>query len=570
MLPRTRTEARRLSSRMGIQEITAQLLLNRSLTDRDDCDRFLRPALTHLGDPLDVHHMDQGADRIARAIRDRERVLVYGDYDVDGVTATSLMMEFLTLAGLEPEYYIPNRLSEGYGISSTFLDVEQREVDLVISVDNGISSHEEVEVLTSRGIDVVVTDHHEPGPTLPRATAVVNPKLSAPDCGARNLCGAAVAYKTAWAVANRLSPGSRVTPEFREYLVESLALVALATICDSVPLLGENRVLASFGLRALRATRRPGLMALIDLACNGSRDICEETVGFRIGPRLNAAGRMGHAGLAVQLLSATDYDEALDIARRLETTNRQRKETETVILGQAKARVDELSPGGVPPAALVLDGDDWHAGVLGIVASRITETYLRPAILIGMNGDSGRGSARSVKGIHLLDLIRQCGHHLERFGGHANAAGLEIRRTSVAAFRAELETVAGNVYEELGENAGAVIDVDIEVELSELSLPLIDEIGMLAPFGQENPSPVFVSHGVRCAGEPRVVGATGRHLACHLRQGDTVFRCIGYGLGHQLEALRGASGVSVLYHPFRNTFRGANSLELRIQELRFP
>lgn len=556
----------KLSKEIGVSPVLARLLINRAFFEADESRRFLQPLLTHLTPPTLIHDMEIAASRIAKAIERKEKVLVYGDYDVDGVTGTTLMLDFLRLSGLEPSYYIPCRLTEGYGFSQQFLDrLDDLDPDLILSIDNGIASRESIAVMNAKGKEVIVTDHHEPPPDLPEALALVNPKLAEDSRGLHDLCGAAVAYKTAWAVAEKLSPSRRVSEEFRSFLVDSLGLVALGTICDVVPLRWENRVLASFGLRALLHSKKPGLKALLDLACPSGEPISEEDVGFRIGPRINAAGRMGHADRAIDLLMADDYNAGMAIAKELESINRKRKETEQGILEEATRQIEEQD-GGPDQPVFVLAAQGWHSGVVGIVAARIAETYHRPTVLIGLDGDRGRGSARSIHGVDLLDLIRTCSSPLIRFGGHAFAAGLEILEKDVDDFRDQMKSAAST---EIGEGSdGPRVEVDLEVSLENLSLPLVDELRLLAPYGKDNPPPVFLATGVELAGAPRIVGSTSRHLSLFVRQGKTVLRAIGFNLASHYESLLERRPFSILFVPIRNSFRGQTSMELQLLDLR--
>ncbi len=561
-------KSRKLATELGLSAIVADLLVQRGLTEPEACRRFLQPALTHLVDPLSIHQMDVAVKRISEAIANKERVLIYGDYDVDGVTSTSLMLEFLRLTGLEPQHYIPSRLSEGYSFSQVFLDkLDELGIDLIISVDNGITSLAEIDAISAKNIDVIVTDHHEPLPTLPKALAVVNPKLSPDENGSTQVCGAAVAYKTIWAVASKLSPGKRVTQEFREFLLNALALVGMATICDSVPLQGENRVFAVFGMKALRNTKQNGLKALIQLSCREDRVLDVSDVGFRLGPRINAAGRLKHADIAVDLLTAENFDKALEVAKTLESTNRERKQVELTILEEAEAQIQEQHGGSDQPV-FVLAGEDWHSGVVGIVAARIAERHGRPAILIGLNGrnETGRGSARSAQGIHLLDLIRTCESDLIRFGGHAFAAGLEIRADKIDDFRQNLLASARDTLIDV--ETGPRIDVDLSIDLDQLTFPLLAELELLGPFGKNNPSPVFMAESVEVVGTPRIVGSRHNHLSLMVKQGEKVFRAIGFDLAQHHEGVTSGEPISILFVPVRNLFKGQTFLELQLLDIR--
>jgi len=419
---------------LDVSPIVARMLVLRGVGTVDEARQFLRPELSSLHEPALLPDMDKAVARIRQAVADGEKVLIYGDYDADGVTAMALLQRFFRLLGAEPRLYIPHRVDEGYGLHREAVEAAAADgVTLIITVDCGVSAVEEVERASELGVDVVVTDHHEPGRRVPRACAVVNPKLTGCLYPYRELAGVGVAFKLAWALAQSYSQGTRVTEEFRQFLLDAMGLVALGTVADVVPLTGENRVLATYGLHALRHSTSPGIMALVRQAGATGRALKPRDVSFRLGPRLNAAGRLGAADVCVELLTSDDLERAAAIARELEDTNKERRRIQSEILGEALERLAALD-GLDERRSIVLADPDWHAGVLGIVASRIAEDYHRPTLLLSIDGEVARGSARSVPGVNLFEAIEACEEVLLAYGGHSGAAGVKLELAALDAF----------------------------------------------------------------------------------------------------------------------------------------
>jgi len=554
-----------LAGALGISPFLGALLVHRGQHDARSADAFLRPSVDQLLDPFLLRDMDRAFERIRRAIRDRERILVYGDYDVDGISGTALLLLFFRFLGVEADFYIPNRLTEGYSITGRAVEeIARRGVGLVVSIDNGTSAVAEIDDLARRGIDVVVTDHHEVGGDLPRAHAVVNPKR--PDCEYpfKLLAGVGVAFKVVTAMASRLSPERRRSAEFRRFLFDATALAALGTISDVVPLTGENRVLAAHGLRALASTELPGVRALLETAKVASRSLDPWDIGYRIGPRLNAAGRMGNAGMALRLLTERSIDRARELAARLEKENARRQGVERRIHLECR----ELLDGGRLDGreTIVLGNDGWHRGVLGVVASKIADEFHRPTILFAFENGRGRGSARSVPGFHVLDAIRDCSDRLVRFGGHAFAAGLEIDRVEFDAFSDAFDAATRR---RRGEKTFApTLTIDLEVPLDRVDPRLVRELERLAPYGEQNPAPLFVARGVRVAGPPALSGKRNQHLKLWLNQGGVSFRGIGYDLAGWIDRLADSTLVDVAFHPRSTRFEGREEVEFHVRDLR--
>ena len=564
-----------LMGSLGIAPIVARLLTNRGFVEPTEVRGFLEPQLSQLHDPCLLPDIDKAVARIRQAVAKGERVLVYGDYDADGVTATALLLRFFRLMGLETSHYIPCRIGEGYGLNLDAVEKLSEKVnkerlhgpvDLIVTVDCGTSSDLEIELAGEYGVDVIVTDHHEPGQGVPRACAVVNPKLTGSLYPFRELAGVGVAFKLAWALAQSFSPGKRVTDEFREFLLDAMGLVAIGTVADVVPLIGENRVFATYGLQALRESTDPGIHALVEQAGITGRAIRPSDVAFKLGPRLNAAGRMAHADLCVDLFTSESLPDAEAIACELETNNRERQRVQADILRSVRD-VLASDPKWHDRRSIVLAHEDWHPGVVGIVASRIAEEWHRPVILLGIRDGVARGSARSVPGFDLYEAVEACGELLMAFGGHAGAAGMSLLAERVDAFSEQFEAeVAARIR---GIESTGLLDVDTEVPLAALDRNLVRELDRMAPFGKGNPAPVLACSGVTVAGQPRVLGHHGQHLAFYARQGDLSLRVVGFGMGRHYESIVGGNVVcDIAFQPKINDFRGLEEVELELQDLR--
>jgi single-stranded-DNA-specific exonuclease len=557
----------RLSSAVSCSQLLAGLLHRRGIIDPDAAARFLHPKLTHLHPPSELPDMDLAVGRIERAVRTREPIAVFGDYDVDGITSTCLLVEFFNLVGVSVRYRLPNRLLDGYGIRSEAVrELAAEGVKLIITVDNGTSAFEEVALARALGVDVVVTDHHEPPERLPPAVAVVNPWRADSRYPFKDLAGVGVAFKLVWALAERLSREKKLSEELRNFLLDSLALVALGTISDVVPLLGENRILAKYGLVALERTRRPGLRCLVDsiLRDRSPARLCASDVAFRIGPRLNAAGRLGEADAAIRLLSTRDPAEGSAIAESLERENRRRQKIEGEILQGAVALI-ERDVDLDRDRAIVLAAEGWHAGVIGIVAARVVERYFRPTLLIAIDGERARGSARSIRGVHITEALARTSEHLLGFGGHEMAAGVEVRPDRIDDLRRALnDAIAVPPAEMVPE-----IEADGCVRLREIGPRTLEELQLLAPHGVGNPEPLLSTRDLEVVGVPRIVGSDGRHLSFTVRENGAVFRAIAFGKAEFYPRIsRQGARVSLLVEPQLRSWQGRSDIELCVRDLR--
>lgn len=552
-----------------ISTVTASLLVARGVADAGAAEKHLEARLTDLHDPSALPDLPRACERILRAIESKETILVHGDYDVDGVTGTTILMRVLERLGARARWHIPDRFADGYSFGAhTLVKARETGATLVISVDNGTSAVETIGALADLGIDTIVTDHHEPPlGSLPRAVAIVNPKLESSRYPFRELCGGAVAFKLAWGLCQAASGASRVRADLRELLVECLGYVAIATVCDVVPLVDENRVLARHGLRALEMGRSPGVRALLaQTKLEGKHPLTAEDLAFKIGPRINAAGRLSNAREAVECLLAPDDATALRAAMLLEERNVERKRIELELTAAAMRAAEPFADRERYPV-LVIAGQGWHQGVVGIVAARLVERFGRPALVIGLEGDSGRGSARSVAGFDVLEALHGGARSFQRYGGHAQAAGCEVLASDIDAVR---EAVCARAREMLAAKPAVVRDlwIDCEVSFPHVNADLMREIERLEPFGERNERPMLFASDLRLAATPRVLGADGTHLKLALRSGAHVLEGMCFGAARRASELAPATPIHVLFAPKWNDFRGERKLEIEIRDFR--
>lgn len=561
-------DCQQFAGRINAHPLIAQLLHNRGIRDENEARLFLSPQLKALYPPEQLPGATQAAALIADKIRDKKKIAIYGDYDVDGITATAILWHLLQLTGSEVSYYIPHRLEEGYGLNADALrQLHNEGVDTVITVDCGATAVEEAQLARQLGLTLIITDHHTLGDPLPDADAIVHPRLDNtypnPD-----LCGAGVAFKLAWAIAQNLSRAERVSPEFRDFLLDATALAALGTVADVSSLLGENRIITRFGLVGLAESKRDGLRALIESAKLTDTRLNSEHAGFWLAPRLNAAGRMGHAQLAVELFTTADLPRAEEIALYLTEQNRQRQNLERRIFKEACTQVEEHRYAGDARRGIVLAHQDWHAGVIGIVASRIVEKYHRPTVMIALTNGQGQGSARSVRHFQLHQALSECAEHLIGFGGHAMAAGLRISSDRVEDFRDAFVARANSAL--TGRDLQPTLDIDAQVALDTLSEPLVRQIDLLGPFGNGNPKPRLASDWLHLDGEPRLVGKNGDHLSFRLNDGQRSIKAIAFRRKDDLQPLLDHRRCRVAFAPVLNHFNGRTSVEMQVQDIEYP
>jgi single-stranded-DNA-specific exonuclease len=558
--------AQRVASELNISSLTAALLVRRGCAGPAEAEQFLRPRLDRLLDPAGLRGMQQAVGRIARAIADKETVWIYGDYDVDGSAATALLLNFFRELGVPARHYIPHRVKEGYGLHVSALQAIRREGGtLVVTVDTGISGTEAARAARELGLDLIITDHHEPPEQMPEAFAVINPRQ--PGCGypEKGLTGVGLAFKLAWAVAQELAGGGgKVQPKLRDFLVEALGLVALGTIADVAPLTGENRILVSFGLEVLAKGRNPGIGELKKVGKVGDRKIGAFEVGFILAPRVNAGGRIDAPDLGARLLSSSDLREVEELALKLDQLNLERQRQEREIFEQAMEQAASLSE----YRTVVLADDRWHVGVVGIVASKLVERMNRPVFLIGWNEDGlGKGSGRSIDGFHMVDALKECHDLLIGYGGHAYAAGLSLRRERFDSFRERFEqTARGRLAPE---DLAPRLKVEETVDLGSLTPAVARELERIGPFGPGNPEPMLVAPGARVAGRPRLMGGKGQHLSFFVSQNGSGLRAVAFGKGEQLDRLEPMrQGCDVAFNARRNVWQGEETVELHVKGLR--
>lgn len=545
-----------LAQALGVPLIGAELLLRRGVSDPDSAALFLEPRLRALRDPFDLPDMRRAVERAWQAIDDGTVMLIHGDYDVDGMVGTAFLVRMLRALGGKVTYFLPERVRDGYGLTEAGLSAAAvAGARLIIAVDCGVTAVAETEVAAARGIDMIILDHHQPPPELPRAVAVVDAYREDSTYAFRDLCGVGVAAKFIQAMA--IARPGRLEPRL---YVEALQLVALGTIADVVTLVDENRTFVHHGLRALSASTWPGIVALKESARLTTPAIDAMQVAFQLAPRLNATGRMGAAALGVELLLAETSERALYLAREVEAQNMRRREADQTASASARAMAQAMVP--LPPA-LVLWSDDWPAGVIGIAAARVAEEFRRPSLLIGMNGDLGRGSARSYGGFDIGRAFAACRDLLEAHGGHSQAAGLSVRRENLLSLRRRLEELAG-VAEPT--TLPTPLALDGELDLADVEAPLIDFLGRLAPFGAGSPEPLFLLREVRLVEPPRIVG--GDHLRLTLGHGRRRFSAIGFNLGRLQRRLAEAGGAATLAAtPCPDDYRGGGAIQFRFRDV---
>jgi single-stranded-DNA-specific exonuclease len=576
--PADSSAAGELAARLKTSPLLAQVLLNRGLRDPDACNDFLRPSLRCLHDPFLIPNLPRAAERVARAIRDREKIVIYGDYDVDGITATAILWHAIKALGGVVEFYIPHRIEEGYGLNAEAVaHLCNDGAGLIVSVDCGVTAVEEVKVACERGVDVIVTDHHEwkcrdLTPAVPECYAVVHPRLPHDGPAYPNplLCGAGVAFKLAWGVGKVMTGGQKVSDDFRSFLINAMALAALGTIADVVPLVGENRVIAHQGLVGLRESRLVGLRALIASAGLTGQTLDSFDVGFKLAPRLNACGRMGHARLAVEMLTTADERKATEVATYLEQQNRARQAIERKIFQQAVEQVTELKLDGDGCCAIVLGREDWHPGVIGIVASRLVDRYHRPAVMVALDNGHAQGSGRSIAGFHLSRALEACAEHLDGFGGHEMAAGLTLQTSKFEDFRQHFCRHASQCL--TPDDLVPELRLDSLAELNQLTDALVSDLKRLGPFGHSNPRPLLCCRGLEIVAPPRRVGASGDHLQLMVRQGGAGYgmKCIAFGYGPLFDRLTPGTVIDLAVEASINEYNGRRSVELEVKDVQFP
>lgn len=560
-----------LSRALRVTPLVAQLLINRQITECDAARSYFSCSMRSLREPELLPGVPEAVDRIVAAIAANKKICVYGDYDVDGVTGTAILMTCLRHIGAQAiDFHVPHRLQDGYGLSlDTLRKLKGQGVQMVITVDCGIASIDEAELARELGVELIVTDHHEPKATLPRADVLVHPRLPVGEHGSARvypfggLSGAGVAFKLAWALAKRHSGGEKVSPVLREFLLDAIVLAAMGTVADVVPLFDENRIYVRHGLARLRTNPSEGLKSLLRFCkLDTKKNVSAMDVGFSLAPRINAAGRLGTARLAVELLTTGSPQRADVLADFLERQNHERQLLERRLLNEARemASVHEGDP------ALILASADWHPGLLGIVASRLVDQFARPVLMISLReGMHGQGSGRSIPGFSLHEALQACTADLVSHGGHAVAAGFRIVPDLIPAFRTRFLEVARGHF---GEKPPAHrLTIDAEVPLSSLTTNVLLTLDQMEPFGASNPAPVLLADRLQIVGEPKRVGNGDRHLSFRVRQNGKELRCIAFGMAERVEQLMSQGGQCCLvFTPRLNEWQDFRNVELEVKD----
>ncbi|MBI4558505.1 MAG: single-stranded-DNA-specific exonuclease RecJ [Candidatus Hydrogenedentes bacterium] len=549
--PEDRVRTAELARGLNVPRLIAHLLILRGVKSVEEGRRFLSPSLDGLSDPLQLTDTAVAVDRIRAALRDRERILIFGDYDVDGISGTAVLVRALRRLGHEAlEYGLPNRLTEGYGLAPEHVQsAHERGVRLIITVDNGIGAHDAAARARQLGIDLIVTDHHVPNDNLPEALAILNPKREMAEHPAWDASGAAVAFKLASVLTGDIA---------------DLDLVALGLVADIVPLRGENRDLVAAGLAVLSKTARPGLQKLAEVASLRLSEVTAGKIAFQLGPRINAGGRLGDGLAGLSLLLTESSEEAGRLAQSLNEANEERRSIEQTIFDQAVEEIERTGPSG--HGSFVLAKEGWHSGIIGIVAARLVDKYYRPTVLIAVGEDGvGRGSARSVEGFDLVVALEPCRDLLVRFGGHKSAAGLTIQRENVEAFTAAFEEEAAKRLPV--EGLQPVVNTDALVALSEIDSRLVALLERLQPCGYGNPSPLFCTCGVQ-AMPNSYRELRGGHIRFTAKEGARIFPAVGFGLAEKATPELLAGPVDILFSPRFSTWHGDTMIELVVKDMR--
>ncbi|MRX71387.1 single-stranded-DNA-specific exonuclease RecJ [Bacillus lacus] len=546
-------KANELCDKLKLSSLVSALLVNRGIHSAEAAEQFLHTEKQPFLDPFLMKGMEEAVSRIKKAVSNSEQIVIYGDYDADGVSSTTIMLETLRKLGAIAEFYIPNRFTEGYGPNEgAFRKLKEKGCSLIITVDTGIAAVNEASLARELGMDLIITDHHEPGPVLPEALAIIHPKQEGCFYPFKELAGAGVALKLASALLGEI-------PE------ELLEVAAIGTIADLVPLHGENRLIASRGIGELRRTVRPGLKALLKLSGTSLDSVNEETIGFAIGPRINAVGRLGAADPAVDLLMTKDPEAAAALAEQVDTMNKERQKLVSSMTEEAIQHVEQNYPVDENPV-LVIAQENWNAGVVGIVASRLVDKFYRPAIVLSIDPETGnaKGSARSIEGFDLFANLSQCRDILPHFGGHPMAAGMTLKQEDVGELRSRLSVAAKSKL--TPEDLVPISKVDISCSLEEVTISTIEELNLLAPFGMGNPKPVVHLSDVLVENAKRI-GSDSSHIKLVLKEEQALLDCIGFGFGSLYEEMAPLSKVSVIGELSVNEWNNRRKPQLMLHDL---
>ena len=547
------SKIKEIQEKYQINKLLATILVNRNITEEKEIRLFLEPTRNDFHDPFLIKDMEKAVQRIIQAIEKQEKVTIYGDYDVDGITSITVLKSFLQDRGLEAQSYIPNRLDEGYGLNKEAIKkIVHNGCQLMLTVDCGISAIEEIEYANTQGIETIVTDHHEPGNEIPKAFAVIDNKRKDSNYPFRELAGVGVVFKLIQAI------GIKLGLKEEEYL-KYLDIVCVGTISDIVPLVDENRVIAKLGLMLIRQTRNIGLRSIIN--SSGYSKIDSNSISFGIAPRINACGRMGKAEEALELLLSKNYNRVDELTRKLNEHNQIRQETEKSIFENAVKQIEKEHL--EDKNAIIVGGVNWHHGVIGIVSSKITEMYFKPSILLSFEEDGiGKGSGRSIPGFDLHDALMQCTNSIEKFGGHSMAVGITVRKEKFLEFRKQFDKIAAQSHID---EIVPVIQVDSKVDIKDVSKDMVESLKQLEPFGEGNRMPVFVFKNLKIDSIRAL--SEGKHLKLTLKDNNTIINSIGFNLGHLANEYCIGDKIDVVGVLEINSFNGVDSLQINIKDI---
>ena len=544
-------EIEKISKKYNINKLLATILVNRKI-DEKNIEIFLNPTRKNFHDPFLMPDMNIAVDRIIKAIENKEKIIIYGDYDVDGITSITVLKSFLEERGTHVDTYIPNRLEEGYGLNIPAVEkIAEQGYTLMITVDCGISGIEEIEHANSLGIETIVTDHHEVGDSLPNALAVVDAKRKDNQYPCRDLAGVGVVFKLIQAI------GIKLELEEKEYL-KYLDIVCIGTISDIVPLVDENRVIAKLGLMLVQQTRNIALRSL--LISSGYKNIDSNTISFGVAPRINACGRMGHADEALNLFLSKDIYEVNELTQKLNNYNKIRQEKEKIIYEEAVKQIEKNKLN--EKSAIIVGGENWHHGVIGIVSSKITDLYFKPSILLCYEGDIAKGSGRSIPGFDLHDALMKCQDTIEKFGGHSMAIGITIKKNKFKEFSEELEKVAKDAKVD---EIIPIINIDAKINLNEINKEMVESLKQLEPFGEGNKMPIFAFKNLKIDSIRALT--EGKHIKMTLKDGNNIINAIGFNLGYLSNEYRIGDKIDVVGNLEINTFNGVDNLQINIKDV---
>lgn len=546
------TRVSELVEKYKLSKLLAKILVNRNIDINGKMEQFLEPTRNDFHDPFLMPDMEKGIDRVIKAIENKEKIMIYGDYDADGITSITVLRKFLNERGLDVESYIPNRLNEGYGLNKEAIKgIYDKGYRLMITVDCGISGIDEVEFANSLGIETIITDHHEPAEELPNAYAVIDAKRKDNQYPFNQLAGVGVVFKFIQAISIKLGL------EEKEYL-KYLDIVCVGTISDIVPLVDENRVIAKLGLKLVAVTKNIGLRTLLETI--GFKTIDSGTISFGVAPRINACGRMGHQEEALKLFLSENVEEARKIANELNRFNQERQSREKEIYEQAVQKIEESEKN---KTCIILGSDEWHHGVIGIVSSKVTEMYFKPSILICFEGSDGKGSGRSIPGFDLHEALMNCGDSIEKFGGHSMAIGISVKKEQFEKFKEEFEAYAKNCNIS---NIIPILNIDEEVSLKSINLNDVKSLKLLEPFGEANKTPLFLFRNLKINSIRAL--SEGKHLKLSLKDDNYLIDAIGFNIGNLSEEYRIDDKVDVVGTLDINTFNGYENIQITIKDIR--